>query len=245
MSPSPLRGQRGSQQYDSAAPQNYQRVPSWGQRQQPPPTHRNFSWGSQADQQQQGYYQPGASSGKASPSGTPTHSRHPSFGSMDATTSAPPIFRNSSSRALQRSSSPALYGSSQPYQVPVSMPTEAQLMAQAQQEWYPSYSTSSGPLQQASTPGMYARGYDGSRPSSARANSGGYGDQESARPISQWATFSHRFVTTTCEMSLEEDFSRSGKRIGILSAKTATLKLGASRRGKRIIRCSGRIGHQH
>lgn len=187
MSPSPLRGQRGSQQYDTTTPQIYQRTPSWDQRQQqPPPMNRNFSWSSMEQQQQQGYFpttsMPGSPS-RPSPSATPTHSRHASLGSMtNIPPPAPPMFRNPSSGALQLSSSPALYGSSQPYQVPMPAPTEAQLMAQTQQDWYPAYSASSGPAQQASTPGMYARGYGNSRPgSSARANSG-FGGDEYGRP---------------------------------------------------------------
>ncbi|CAD0042161.1 unnamed protein product [Aureobasidium pullulans] len=100
MSPSPLRGQRGSQQYDTTTPQNYQRAPSWsgGPRQQPPPGNRNFSWGSMDQQQQQqqpGYYSQNTMAGspsRQSPAGTPTHSRNASFGSMtNIQAAAPPL----------------------------------------------------------------------------------------------------------------------------------------------------------
>lgn len=177
MSPSPLRGQRGSQQYDTATPQNYQRTPSWsgGPRQQPPAPGRNFSWGSveqqQQQQQQQGYF-PSASPMRQSPAGSPSHSRNASFGSMtNIQAAAPPLYRNPSSGALQRSSSPSMYGATQPYQVPMPAPTEAQLMSKQQQDWYPRYTVGSpGPPQQASTPGMYNRGYSNSRPGSSNAN---------------------------------------------------------------------------
>ncbi|KAI5249309.1 hypothetical protein E4T43_00924 [Aureobasidium subglaciale] len=165
MSPSPLRGQRGSQQYDTTTPQNYQRTPSWtgGPRQQPPPGSRNSPWGSVEQQQQQGYFPTSGSPVRQSPVGTPTHSRNASFGSMTNIQAAiaPPLYRNPSSGALQRSSSPSMYGSSQPYQVPIPAPTEAQLMSKQQQDWYPRYAVgSSGPPQQASNPGMYNRGYN-------------------------------------------------------------------------------------
>jgi hypothetical protein len=181
MSPSPLRGQRGSQQYDTTTPQNYQRTPSWsgGPRQQPPPPApgRNFSWGSveQQQQQQQGYFPQTTMSGspvRQSPVGSPSHSRNASFGSMtNIQAAAPPLYRNPSSGALQRSSSPSMYGATQPYQVPMPAPTEAQLMSKTQQDWYPRYTVGSpGPAQQASTPGMYTRGYSNSRPGSSNAN---------------------------------------------------------------------------
>ncbi|CAD0029416.1 unnamed protein product [Aureobasidium pullulans] len=195
MSPSPLRGQRGSQQYDTTTPQNYQRAPSWsgGPRQQPPPGNRNFSWGSMDQQQQQqqpGYYSQNTMAGspsRQSPAGTPTHSRNASFGSMtNIQAAAPPLFRNPSSGALQRSSSPSMYGASQPYQVPMPAPTEAQLMSKQQQDWYPRYAVGSpGPPQQASTPGMYTRGYSNSRPGSANANNVAFDnipEAEYARP---------------------------------------------------------------
>jgi hypothetical protein len=184
MSPSPLRGQRGSQQYDTTTPQNYQRTPSWsgGPRQQPPTAPgRNFSWGSVEQQQQQGYFPTTGMSGspvRQSPAGSPSHSRNASFGSMtNIQAAAPPLYRNSSSGALQRSSSPSMYGATQPYQVPVPAPTEAQLMSKTQQDWYPRYTVGSpGPPQQASTPGMYTRGYSNSRPGSSNANNGGFDD---------------------------------------------------------------------
>ncbi|KAK6008333.1 hypothetical protein QM012_000236 [Aureobasidium pullulans] len=182
MSPSPLRGQRGSQQYDTMTPQTYQRTPSWtgGPRQQPPPG-RNFSWGSTEQQQQQGYYPQTTMSGspvRQSPAHSPSHSRNASFGSMtNIQAAAPPLYRNSSSGALQRSSSPSMYGASQPYQVPMPAPTEAQLMSKTQQDWYPRYTVGSpGPAQQASTPGMYNRSHSNSRPGSSNANHGGFDD---------------------------------------------------------------------
>ncbi|KAG9754649.1 hypothetical protein KCU73_g5622, partial [Aureobasidium melanogenum] len=136
MSPSPLRGQRGSQQYDTTTPQNYQRTPSWtgGPRQQPPPG-RNLPWGSadQQQQQQQGYFPQTTMSGspvRQSPAHSPSHSRNASFGSMtNIQAAAPPLYRNPSSGALQRSSSPSMYGATQPYQVPMPAATEAQLMS--------------------------------------------------------------------------------------------------------------------
>lgn len=191
MSPSPLRGQRGSQQYDTTTPQIYQRTPSWtgGPRQQPPPG-RNFSWGTMDQQQQQGYFPQTTMSGspvRQSPAHSPSHSRNASFGSMtNIQAAAPPMYRNPSSGALQRSSSPSMYGATQPYQVPMPAPTEAQLMSQAQQDWYPRYAVGSpGPPQQASTPGMYNRSYSNSRPGSSNANYGGFDDipeSEYARP---------------------------------------------------------------
>jgi hypothetical protein len=195
MSPSPLRGQRGSQQYDTTTPQNYQRTPSWSggpRQQQPPAPGRNFSWGSVEQQQQQGYFPQPAMSGspvRQSPAGSPSHSRDASFGSMtNIQAAAPPLYRNSSSGALQRSSSPSMYGATQPYQVPIPAPTEAQLMSKTQQDWYPRYTVGSpGPPQQASTPGMYTRGYSNSRPGSSNANTGGFDDipeGEYARPTS-------------------------------------------------------------
>ncbi|KAH0400909.1 hypothetical protein KCU89_g4707, partial [Aureobasidium melanogenum] len=146
MSPSPLRGQRGSQQYDTTTPQNYQRTPSWtgGPRQQPPPG-RNLPWGSadQQQQQQQGYFPQTTMSGspvRQSPAHSPSHSRNASFGSMtNIQAAAPPLYRNPSSGALQRSSSPSMYGATQPYQVPMPAATEAQLMSKTQQDWYPRY----------------------------------------------------------------------------------------------------------
>jgi hypothetical protein len=196
MSPSPLRGQRGSQQYDTTTPQNYQRTPSWsgGPRQQPPPPApgRNFSWGSVEQQQQQGYFPQTTMSGspvRQSPVGSPSHSRNASFGSMtNIQAAAPPLYRNPSSGALQRSSSPSMYGATQPYQVPMPAPTEAQLMSKTQQDWYPRYTVGSpGPAQQASTPGMYNRGYSNSRPGSSNANNVAFDDipeAEFARPTS-------------------------------------------------------------
>ena len=193
MSPSPLRGQRGSQQYDTTTPQNYQRTPSWngGPRQQPPAPGRNFSWGSveqQQQQQPQGYF-PSGSPMRQSPAGSPSHSRNASFGSMtNIQAAAPPLYRNSSSGALQRSSSPSMYGATQPYQVPMPAPTEAQLMSKQQQDWYPRYTVGSpGPPQQASTPGMYNRGYSNSRPGSSNANNVPFDnipEAEYARPTS-------------------------------------------------------------
>jgi hypothetical protein len=194
MSPSPLRGQRGSQQYDTTTPQNYQRAPSWsgGPRQQPPQPGRNFSWGSveqqQQQQQQQGYF-PSGSPMRQSPANSPSHSRNASFGSMtNIQAAAPPLYRNPSSGALQRSSSPSMYGATQPYQVPMPAPTEAQLMSKTQQDWYPRYTVGSpGPPQQASTPGMYNRGYSNSRPGSSNANNvpiDNIAEAEYARPTS-------------------------------------------------------------
>jgi hypothetical protein len=197
MSPSPLRGQRGSQQYDTTTPQNYQRTPSWsgGPRQQAPPPPapgRNFSWGSVEQQQQQGYFPQTTMSDspvRQSPVGSPSHSRNASFGSMtNIQAAAPPLYRNPSSGALQRSSSPSMYGASQPYQVPMPAPTEAQLMSKTQQDWYPRYTVGSpGPAQQASTPGMYNRGYSNSRPGSSNANNVAFEnipEAEFARPTS-------------------------------------------------------------
>ncbi|KAI4781361.1 hypothetical protein E4T52_03743 [Aureobasidium sp. EXF-3400] len=193
MSPSPLRGQRGSQQYDTTTPQNYQRTPSWtgGPRQQPPPG-RNLPWASadQQQQQQQGYFPQTTMSGspvRQSPAHSPSHSRNASFGSMtNIQAAAPPLYRNPSSGALQRSSSPSMYGATQPYQVPMPAATEAQLMSKTQQDWYPRYAIGSpGPPQQASTPGMYTRSYSNSRPGSSNANYGGFDDipeAEYARP---------------------------------------------------------------
>lgn len=191
MSPSPLRGQRGSQQYDTTTPQNYQRTLSWtgGPRQQPPPG-RNFSWGTMDQQQQQGYFPQTTMSGspiRQSPTHSPSHSRNASFGSMtNIQAAAPPMYRNPSSGALQRSSSPSMYGATQPYQVPMPAPTEAQLMSKTQQDWYPRYAVGSpGPPQQASTPGMYNRSHSNSRPGSSNANYGGFDnipESEYARP---------------------------------------------------------------
>jgi hypothetical protein len=143
-------------------------------------------------QQQQGYFPQTAMSGspvRQSPAGSPSHSRNASFGSMtNIQAAAPPLYRNSSSGALQRSSSPSMYGATQPYQVPIPAPTEAQLMSKTQQDWYPRYTVGSpGPPQQASTPGMYTRGYSNSRPGSSNANNGGFDDipeGEYARPTS-------------------------------------------------------------
>jgi hypothetical protein len=195
MSPSPLRGQRGSEQYDTTTPQMYQRTPSWngGPRQQPSLGNGNYSWGSGEHQQQQGYMAANAMANAAgsrySPAGTPTHSRNASFASLNNVPlslpqQAPPLYRNSSSGALQRSSSPSMYGLSHPYQVPVPAPaTDAQLMAKTQQEWYARYTAGSpGPAQQASMPGMYThvRSHSGSGNGSGsganhvRMNSGGY-----------------------------------------------------------------------
>ncbi|KAI5208683.1 hypothetical protein E4T39_01439 [Aureobasidium subglaciale] len=187
MSPSPLRGQRNSQQYDTTSPQNYQRTPSWsgGPRQQLPPGGRNFSWGSVEQQQQQGYFPTSGSPIRQSPAGTPTHSRNASFGSMTNIQAAiaPPLYRNSSSGALQRSSSPSMYGTSQPYQVPIHAPTEAQLMSKQQQDWYPRYAVGSpGPPQQASNPGMYNRGYTNSRPGSSNGFDS-IAETETGRPV--------------------------------------------------------------
>ncbi|KAG9682231.1 hypothetical protein KCU95_g6048, partial [Aureobasidium melanogenum] len=193
MSPSPLRGQRGSQQYDTTTPQNYQRTPSWSNvpRQQPPPG-RNLPWNSmdQQQQQQQGYYPQTTMSGspvRQSPAHSPSHSRNASFGSMtNIQAAAPPLYRNPSSGALQRSSSPSMYGATQPYQVPMLAPTEAQIMSKTQQDWYPRYAIgSAGPPQQASTPGMYTRSHSNSRPGSSNANYGGFDnipESEYARP---------------------------------------------------------------
>ncbi|OBW64346.1 MAG: COP9 signalosome-like protein complex subunit 4 [Aureobasidium pullulans] len=144
----------------------------------------------QQQQQQPGYYSQNTMAGspsRQSPAGTPTHSRNASFGSMtNIQAAAPPLFRNPSSGALQRSSSPSMYGASQPYQVPMPAPTEAQLMSKQQQDWYPRYAVGSpGPPQQASTPGMYTRGYSNSRPGSANANNVAFDnipEAEYARP---------------------------------------------------------------
>ncbi|KAH0165543.1 hypothetical protein KCU82_g6622, partial [Aureobasidium melanogenum] len=199
MSPSPLRGQRGSQQYDTTTPQNYQRTPSWSNvpRQQPQPA-RSLPWASvdQQQQPQQGYFPQTTMSGspvRQSPAHSPSHSRNASFGSMtNIQAAAPPLYRNPSSGALQRSSSPSMYGATQPYQVPMPAPTEAQLMSKTQQDWYPRYAIGSpGPPQQASTPGMYTRSYSNSRPGSSNANYGGFDDipeAEYARPGSAGGT---------------------------------------------------------